>query len=199
MRLTAYTDFSLRVLMFLALHPGRIATVGEVADAYGISVAHLNKVVQNLAAAGEVETIRGRNGGIRLAKSPEAINLATVVRRTEPDMDLAPCFAGSGACVLGRCCLLQGALWRAGQAFLAELGRSTLADLVGPGGPTADVFTAKPIPRRTRPAPAPGQDQPSDLRPSPVRSKDESHPRRRRRPDAVRPKVAGASSMRDAR
>lgn len=157
MRLTTFTDYGLRVLMFLALHPGRIATVAEIATAYGISGAHLNKVVQSLALAGEIKTLRGRSGGIRLARVPEAINLAAVVRRTEPDMDLAPCFAVSGACVLGKCCLLQGALRRAGQAFLAELGRSTLADLVGPGGPTADVFprgqAARQSPsRRRRPA-----------------------------------------------
>ena len=149
MHLTTYTDYSLRVLMFLALHPGRTATVAEIAAAYGISAAHLNKVVQNLALAGEIETLRGRNGGIRLAKPLEAINLAAVVRRTEPDMDLAPCFAGSGACVLGKCCLLQGALRRAGQAFLAELGRSTLADLIGPGGPTAGLFPVGQVAKRS--------------------------------------------------
>lgn len=68
MRLTTYTDYSLRVLMFLALHPGRTVTVAEIAAAYGVSAAHLNKVVQSLALAGEIETLRGRNGGIRLAK-----------------------------------------------------------------------------------------------------------------------------------
>ncbi len=157
MHLTSYTDYSLRVLMFLALHPGRTATVAEIAAAYGISAAHLNKVVQSLALAGEIETLRGRNGGIRLAKPPEAINLAAVVRRSEPDMDLAPCFAGSGACVLGTCCLLQGALRRAGQAFLAELARYTLADLIGPGGPTAGLFPRGAANRRAsaRPPPAP--------------------------------------------
>lgn len=154
MRLTTYTDYSLRVLMFLALHPGRTVTVAEIAAVYGISGAHLNKVVQSLALAGDIATLRGRNGGIRLARSPEAINLAAVVRRTEPDMDLAPCFAGNGACVLDKCCLLEGALRRAGQAFLAELGRSTLADLIGPGGPTAAVFsigrTGEKLPSRRR-------------------------------------------------
>ncbi|HUZ64986.1 MAG TPA: Rrf2 family transcriptional regulator [Acetobacteraceae bacterium] len=158
MRLTTYTDFTLRVLIYLALHPGRVVTVGEIARAYDVSAAHLNKVVQRLALAGEIETLRGRHGGVRLAKPPAAINIAAVVRDAEPDMDLAPCFAGSEACVLGRCCLLQGALRRAGQAFLAELGRSTLADLIGPGGPTAGVFPARarehlPGPWRRRAAP----------------------------------------------
>jgi len=143
MRLTTYTDYTLRVLMYLALHPGRIVTVGEIARAYDVSAAHLNKVVQHLALAGEVETMRGRHGGIRLARPPAAIDIAAVVGGAEPDMDLAPCFAGTDACVLGRCCLLQEALRRAGQAFLAELGRSTLADLIGPGGPTAGLFPAR--------------------------------------------------------
>ena len=140
MRLTTYTDYTLRVLMYLALHPGRIVTVGQIAAAYDVSAAHLNKVVRHLALSGEIETLRGRHGGIRLAKPPSAINLAAVVRGAEPDMNLAPCFAGADACVLGRCCLLQGALRRAEQAFMAELGRSTLAELIGPGGPTTGVF-----------------------------------------------------------
>lgn len=140
MRLTRYTDYTLRVLMYLALHPEETVTVAEVAAAYGISEAHLNKVVRSLGLAGEIETLRGRQGGIRLRKPPSAINLATVVQRTEPDMDLVPCFASRSACVLGRCCLLQGALRRAGEAFLKELGRTTLADLIGPGGPGPEIF-----------------------------------------------------------
>ncbi|MGH7042926.1 MAG: RrF2 family transcriptional regulator [Acetobacteraceae bacterium] len=151
MRLTTYTDFTLRVLMYLALHPGRTVTVAEIAGAYDVSAAHLNKVVQRLALAGNVETLRGRHGGIRLARPPAAINLADVVRRAEPDMNLAPCFAGRGACILGQCCLLQGALQRAGQAFLEELGRSTLADLIGPGGPTADAFRPRAFARAPGP------------------------------------------------
>ncbi len=141
MRLTAYTDFTLHMLMYLALRPERSATVAEIAGAYGISIAHLNKVVQQSALAGEIGTVRGRNGGIRLARSPEAINLAEVVRRTEPDMDLAPCFADKGACVLGRCCLLERALRRASKVFFEELRRTTLADLIGPGGPSVKLFS----------------------------------------------------------
>jgi Rrf2 family transcriptional regulator, nitric oxide-sensitive transcriptional repressor len=157
MRLTSYTDYSLRVLMFLALHPDRTATVAEIAAAYGISGAHLNKVVQSLALAGDIETLRGRNGGVRLARPADAINVADVVRRTEPDMDIAVCFTSGSACVLGKCCLLQGALRRAAQAFLAELGESTIADLIGPGGPTANIFrlgqaVRQPPARRRKPA-----------------------------------------------
>ena len=144
MRLTAFTDYSLRVLMYLALNPGRTATVAEIAEAYGISRLHLNKVVLELGQAGDIETSRGRNGGVRLAKPADAINLADVVRRAEPDMALAPCFASARACVLGRCCLLQGVLQRASHAFIAELARHTLADLVGSGGPTVGTFLTRP-------------------------------------------------------
>ena len=178
MRRTTYTDYTLHVLMYLALHPGRIVTVGEIAAAYDVSAAHLNKVVQRLPLAGEIETTRGRHGGIRLAKPPAAINLAAVVRDAEPDMELAPCFAGTEACVLGRCCLLQGALRRAGQAFAAELGRSTLADMIGPGGPTASVFpmrarTHMPRLRRpravSRPSPAVAGPKAASAAPAPMR------------------------------
>lgn len=160
MRLTSFTDYSLRVLMYLALNQERTATVAEIADAYGISRLHLNKVVLELAQAGDVETTRGRHGGIRLAKPADAINLADVVRRAEPDMDLAPCFSNARSCLLGRCCLLQGVLQRANHAFFAELARHTLADLVGPGGPTAALFLNQPPPdrpvvRRRMRAPAP--------------------------------------------
>ncbi len=140
MRLTTYTDYTLRVLMYLALRPEHTATVAEIAEAYGISRMHLNKVVRELGQAGDIDTLRGRKGGIRLAKPADAINVADVVRRSEPDMELVPCFSSTRACVLGRCCLLHGALRRAGHAFMAELSRYTLADLVGSGGPTADVF-----------------------------------------------------------
>lgn len=143
MRLSTHTDSTLRVLMYLALHPGGIVTVDEIAAAYDISAAHLNNVVQRLALSGEIETLRGRLGGIRPAKPPAAINLATVVRDAEPNMNLASCFAGADARVLGRCCLLQGALRRAEQALMAELGRSTLADLIGLGGPTTGIFPAR--------------------------------------------------------
>ena len=178
MRLSTYTDYTLRVLMYLALHPGGIVTVGEIARACDVSAAHLSKVVQRLALAGDVETRRGRHGGIRLAKPPATINLAAVVRSAEPDMNLAPCFAGADACVLGRCCLLQGALRRAGQAFMAELGRSTLADLIGPGGPTTDIFPARahehtPRLRRARavfrPSPAVVDPKAASAVPAPIR------------------------------
>ena len=95
MRLTVYTDYSLRVLMYVALHPERRPTIGEVAASYGISKNHVMKVVYQLGLAGYVETVRGQSGGMRLAKPPQDIILGEVVRRTEPDLALVPCFVAA--------------------------------------------------------------------------------------------------------
>src|SRR5579875_1533738 len=92
MRLTVYTDFSLRVLMYVALNPERRPTIGQIAESYGISKNHLMKVVYQLGLAGYIETVRGKNGGLRLGKPAGEIGLGEVVRRTEPDMALVPCF-----------------------------------------------------------------------------------------------------------
>ena len=132
MRLTAFTDYTLRTLMYLAVRPDRAATIGEIAAAYAISDAHLTKIVHQLGLTGEVATTRGRGGGLRLGKAPDTINLGAVVRRTEPDMDLVPCFGGSGQCAIDATCVLSGALRAALDAFLGVLDRYTLADLVAP-------------------------------------------------------------------
>ena len=132
MRLTVYTDYSLRMLMYLAVKgDGGPATIAEVASAYGISKAHLNKVAHRLGQAGYVETMRGKGGGLRLARPAEAIGLGDVVRRVEPDMALVPCFEPVHApCPIVPACGLRGALYEARQAFLAVLDRYSLADLV---------------------------------------------------------------------
>jgi Rrf2 family nitric oxide-sensitive transcriptional repressor len=131
MRLTSYTDYTLRVLMYLAVKPDRHATIAEIARTYRVSETHLMKVVHHLGIAGDIITIRGKNGGIRLGKAPEHINLGAVVRRTEPDMALVACFDGAG-CIIGDACVLQSALHEALTAFLTVLERYTLADLVAP-------------------------------------------------------------------
>ncbi len=132
MRLTLYTDYSLRMLMYLAVKGGSLATIAEVAGAYSISKAHLNKVAHQLGLAGYVETVRGKGGGLRLARPPEEIGLGDVVRRVEPDTALAPCFEPVHApCPIVPACGLRGALYEARQAFLAVLDRYSLADLVG--------------------------------------------------------------------
>jgi Rrf2 family nitric oxide-sensitive transcriptional repressor len=131
MRLTVYTDYSLRVLMYVALHPERLPTIGEIASSYGISRNHLMKVVYELGLAGYVVTVRGKNGGLRLARPPQDIVLGEVVRRTEPDMALVPCFEPIGApCAITPACILRRALHEARSAFLKVLDGYTLADLV---------------------------------------------------------------------
>jgi Rrf2 family nitric oxide-sensitive transcriptional repressor len=130
MRLTMFTDYTLRTLIYLAAAEGHPATIGAIAAAYGISEAHLMKVVHRLGLAGDIITIRGRGGGLRLARPAEGINLGTVVRRTEADMALVPCFAETAACAIGANCVLTGVLQEALDAFLTVLDRYTLADLV---------------------------------------------------------------------
>jgi Rrf2 family nitric oxide-sensitive transcriptional repressor len=130
MRLTVHTDFALRVLMYVALQPERRPTIAEVARSYGISKNHVMKVVHQLSLAGYLDTARGQNGGVRLARPAEDILLGEVVRRTEPDMALVPCFAPtSAACVLLPACKLRRALHAARDAFLAVLDDYSLADL----------------------------------------------------------------------
>ena len=132
MRLTAYTDYTLRTLMYLAICGDRPATIGEIAAAYGISEAHLMKVVHQLGVANDIATQRGRHGGIRLARSPECINLGATVRRTESDLALVPCFEKADTCLISDNCVLSKVLQEALDAFLGVLDRYTLADLVAP-------------------------------------------------------------------
>ena len=106
MRLTVYTDYSLRMLMYLAVKSDGLATIAEVAVAYGISKAHLTKVAHQLGLAGFVETVRGKGGGLRLARPPTAIGLGDVVRHTEPDMALVP-LLWAGARALPDCAGLR--------------------------------------------------------------------------------------------
>lgn len=132
MRLTAHTDYALRTLMYLAVRPERAATIAEIATTYSISEAHLTKIVHQLGLTGDIATTRGRGGGLRLGKPAASIDLGAVVRRTEPDMDLAACFGDAGRCPIDGACVLSAALREALDAFLAVLDRYTLADLVAP-------------------------------------------------------------------
>jgi Rrf2 family transcriptional regulator, nitric oxide-sensitive transcriptional repressor len=133
MQLTAFTDYALRTLMGLgAVAPDKL-TVGQLSEAYGISMHHLLKVVQELAALGYVETIRGKAGGARLVKGPAQINLGAVVRQMEPDFGVVPCLrSGEAPCVIAPVCRLKRVLHGATELFLAELDRHTLADLLEP-------------------------------------------------------------------
>jgi Rrf2 family nitric oxide-sensitive transcriptional repressor len=130
-RLTIYTDYALRMLMYLALKDDGLATIAEVADSYGISKNHLMKVAHQLGVRGYVGTVRGRGGGLRLAKPPEKIGLGEVVRRTEPDMALVPCFKPiDGLCAIRSCCVLRRAMEKAQLAFIEVLDGYSLSDLV---------------------------------------------------------------------
>lgn len=130
MRLTTLTDYGLRVLMFLGAEPERLATIQEIARAYGISENHLMKVVHRLAQAGFVETVRGRGGGLRLKGSVGSIRIGDVVRALEEDFRIVECFDSEGACRITEACRLKRALREALGAFLASLDTWTLADLV---------------------------------------------------------------------
>jgi Rrf2 family transcriptional regulator, nitric oxide-sensitive transcriptional repressor len=145
MRLTVYTDFSLRVLMFLALKGDGFATIAEIAKAYRISKNHLMKVVYQLGRAGYVETVRGKGGGLRLGRRPDDIVIGEVVRRTEPDMALVPCFSPDGAsCAILPSCELRDALTGARDAFLSALDGHTLADLVRRRAPLRRLLSLHP-------------------------------------------------------
>lgn len=134
MRLTVYTDYSLRLLIYAALRADGLITINEVAEAYGISRNHLTKVVHQLGLAGYLETVRGKGGGLRLARRPESIRIGDVIRQTEPDAALTPCFKPIEAhCAIFPGCLLKGALQEAREAFFRVLDSYTLADLAAPG------------------------------------------------------------------
>lgn len=132
MRLTRYTDYSLRTLIYLGLSAPRQSSIAEIARAYGISENHLTKVVHRLGRLGLIRTTRGRGGGLRLGKPPNEIIVGAVVRETEEDLALVECFAG-GACVITAPCRLRRALGEALAAFLAVLDGYTLEDLLGEG------------------------------------------------------------------
>ncbi|HEY9237134.1 MULTISPECIES: RrF2 family transcriptional regulator [Phenylobacterium] len=143
MRLTVYTDYALRVLMYVAVRPEPLPTIGEIADSYQISRNHLMKVVYELGQAGYLDTVRGKGGGLRLARSPEEINLGQLVRHTEPDMALMPCFDPVNAtCAISPVCRLRHALAEAQLAFLNVLDGYTLADLVENSAPLKALLTS---------------------------------------------------------
>lgn len=132
MRLTNYTDYTLRMLIYLALKSEGLATIAEISAHYGIAETHLMKVAHELGIAGDIKTIRGKGGGLRLARRPESIRVGEVVRRTEPDLAIVPCFAAQATCAIEPECVLQKAMQRALRTFLAELDGYTIADLVAP-------------------------------------------------------------------
>jgi len=126
MRLTRYTDYALRVLIYLGARPDALCSIAEISRAYDISQNHLMKVVNDLVNAGYLASARGRFGGIRLARPPAEINVGAVIRHTEDGFDLVDC----SDCVIAPACGLTGALRQALAAFLAVLDDYTLVDLI---------------------------------------------------------------------
>ncbi|WP_416798159.1 RrF2 family transcriptional regulator [Ciceribacter azotifigens] len=129
MRLTTFSDYALRVLMYAASHKDRLITIEETAEFYNISRGHLMKVVNILTRAGFVRGVRGRSGGFMLARPPGEIELGAVVRATEPDFALVECFGRDNKCVISRDCRLPNILNEALSAFVSVFDRYTLADL----------------------------------------------------------------------
>ena len=131
MKLTAFTDYSLRVLIYLAADTTRRATIAEIAESFGISENHLVKVVHFLGRQGWIETVRGKGGGVLLAMPPGHVNVGKVVRDTEGAAMPAECFSDDGGkCVIASACRLRGVLGEAVRAFYAVLDRYTLEDIV---------------------------------------------------------------------
>jgi Rrf2 family nitric oxide-sensitive transcriptional repressor len=140
MRLTRHVDYSLRVLMFLAVSPEGFGTVRQISEAYGISRNHLMKVVQALGQKGYVETTRGKGGGLTLKDVPDQINVGRVVRDMEADLELVECFGSSDRCAITPECRLRQLLVDALDAFLEVLDRQTLADLTTSPEPLAQLL-----------------------------------------------------------
>jgi Rrf2 family nitric oxide-sensitive transcriptional repressor len=150
MRLTTFTDYCLRVLMFVGAKNGEMATIDEIARGYGVSRNHLMKVVFRLGQLGYLTNVRGKGGGMSLARSPESINIGTLVRQTEEDLAVVECFQKSDAgCRIESTCILRQALNKALNAFLDVLDAYTLADLISPRRKLAQLLD---IPAPARPA-----------------------------------------------
>jgi Rrf2 family nitric oxide-sensitive transcriptional repressor len=133
MRLTAFADYSLRTLIYVGAKGDDLSTIDDIANAYGISRNHLMKVVHRLAQLGYIDTMRGRDGGMRLARDPAEINIGALIRDVEESLALVECLQGKpGQCCIEPACALKGIFSDALGAFLGVLDRYTLADLLKP-------------------------------------------------------------------
>jgi Rrf2 family nitric oxide-sensitive transcriptional repressor len=132
MRLTKFTDYSLRVVIYLARNPDGLATIADIAREYDIPSTHLMKVVHRLAQCGYIVTVRGKGGGMRLARAPDMINVGDLVRDTEDNMDIAECFSAEHqTCPMLPACSLKSILIEARKCFLATLDFYRLSDIMG--------------------------------------------------------------------
>lgn len=136
MRLTSFTDYALRTLMYLAAHREGLVTIRDIADTHGIAKNHLTKVVHQLGILGVVQTLRGRKGGLKLGMEPSQINIGAIVRNTETDFHMAECFdRQKNECILTPTCALRGVLQTATEAFIQVLDGVTLEQLMGASAP----------------------------------------------------------------
>ncbi|SFU52649.1 RrF2 family transcriptional regulator [Pseudoduganella namucuonensis] len=147
MRLTSFTDYTLRSLIFLGMHRDALVTIQDIADTHNISKNHLTKVIHQLGVNGLVDTVRGRNGGLRLKREPADINIGAVVRGSETDFFMAECFdQANNTCALDGDCYLKFKLKEATEAFLKVLDGVTLEQLLStrraPGAPQAVLLHA---------------------------------------------------------
>lgn len=149
MRLTDFSDYALRLLMYAAARKDRLITIEETAELYGISRAHLMKVANQLTRAGFLKAVRGRSGGLAIARSPERIRLGDVLRATEPDFALVECFRPENSCLITSRCRLRGVLHEALAAFSDTLDRYTLADLLLAPGDFGIPPIISPLPAAT--------------------------------------------------
>ena len=151
MRLTDYTDYTLRVLMFCAVHPERPITLAEIAESHSVSKNHLMKIVNDLARQGVLETTRGRGGGLRLMKDARQIRVGDVVRASETDFRLVECFdPDTNRCALSPSCRLKGLFHKALKAYFKELDGMTLADLTAPFSSDAETEVGTVLPPAER-------------------------------------------------
>ncbi|CAM3579651.1 Rrf2 family transcriptional regulator [Halomonas sp. FME1] len=130
MHLTRYTDYSIRVLLYLAVKGEERSTIKEIAETFFISSNHLMKIVQELNQKGYLTAIRGKKGGLLLCRQPETISLGALIRDTESEMALVECFRDDNSCVITPSCRLRPILAEALSAFLSVLDQYTLADLL---------------------------------------------------------------------
>ena len=155
MRLTDYTDYTLRVLMYCALHPDRLVTISEIAQTHSISKNHLMKIVNDLARQAVVETVRGRKGGLRMLKDPATLMLGDVVRMSEPDFRLVECFdPGTNECRISARCGLKKALRDGLASYFEALNQYSLADIssraaVGAGNMPTIALPARSAKKRS--------------------------------------------------
>lgn len=148
MRLTLHSDYAIRILIHLGLSDGRLVTIDEISKAYGISKNHLMKIAHKLANEGYVVSVRGRNGGLRLAQPPQDINIGTMIRWTEDNSGHVECFdKDANQCAIAPCCRFKGALREALEAYFGILDRYSLADFLVPTDPLRELLAIpRPLP-----------------------------------------------------